>query len=32
MPDNKRLDPVVESLLSGGFISNPAYNPKTKKG
>nr|DAN91763.1 MAG TPA: hypothetical protein [Crassvirales sp.] len=32
MPDNKKLDPIVESIMSGGIIANPSYNPKTKKG
>lgn len=32
MPDNKKLDPIVESIMSGGIITNPSYNPKTKKG
>lgn len=32
MPDNKKLDPVVEAIMSGGIIANPSYNPKTKKG
>lgn len=32
MPDNKKLDPIVEAIMSGGIIANPSYNPKTKKG